>query len=138
MHRYRSNTGEEIRVVTGTGHVAIVGEDWRELPAVYHQAAVQAGCEVDTPTKAATPTRVESGGADAKNIDELIERALKAMLERDVADDFTSAGEPNLNVVAKLAGMKVKREQVTAIFHRLKEEADKDGEGDGTNDGKND
>jgi len=136
MHRYRSSTGDEIRVVTTTGHVAIVGDEWRELPAIYHQAAVQAGCEVDTPTKAATPTRVLSNGNDAKNIDELIERALKTMLEREVADDFTSAGEPNLNVVSKLAGMKVKREQVTAIYHRLKEEAG--GEGDGADEGNDD
>lgn len=131
--KYRSPTGEDIRVTSTTGHVAIVGADWRELPRIYHQAAIREGCEVDqgvipNDSKAA---KVQGAGPQSQPPEAVIERALKTMLERDQAGDFTADDQPNLKVLGKLAGFTVTRDQVTPIYQKLVEETGEDGEGAG-------
>lgn len=133
MHKYRSpDSDEEIRVVTKTGHVARVGREWKELPKIYHDAAIEAGCECDAKTVVKNGAKPEAGPNAPKDRTkaEKIELALKAMMEREEDGDFTDAGSPNLNVVAKLAGCKVKRAEVLPIFDRLVEQADKDDDDD--------
>lgn len=122
--KYRSPTGEPLRVATTAGHTAILGEEWQELQPVFHQAALLAGAEVDKQVTSAKETKPESTGPQAKDTDAIIERALKVMLERDQDGDFNAADEPNLKVLSKLAGIKITREQVSPIYHRLVEEAD--------------
>lgn len=127
IHQYRSPDPDTvIRVVTDTGHIALVDGEWKALPPIYHNAAIEAGCECDAETlvknrvkPAASPNAVKDRTADEK-----IEQALKTMLERDQKDDFNDNGEPNLKVVTKLAGFKVARAQVQPIYERLQEEAD--------------
>lgn len=128
--KYRSPTGEDIRVTATTGHVAIVGAEWRELPRVYHQAAIRDGCEVDQGVipndRRAT---VQGAGPQHQEPEAVIERALKTMLERDQAGDFTNDDQPNLKVLGKLAGFAVTRDQVTPIYQKLLDESEEDGEG---------
>lgn len=135
--KYRSPTGEDIRVTSTTGHVAVVGAEWRELPKIYHQAAIRDGCEVDQGVIPNSPKggQVKGAGPQAKTPEAVIERALKAMLERDQPGDFTADDQPNLKVVGKLAGMTVTRDQVTPIYQKLIEESEDNGDGDGTGDG---
>lgn len=132
---YRSPDGEAIRVVTDTGHIAIVKGEWRELPPIYHHAAINAGCECDAQGVSNTRTK-PAASPDANkdlDVDEQITKALKTMLERDEPSDFTGNGDPNLNSVAKLVGFKVSRKQVQPIFSELKDEAE-EGEDDGAGD----
>lgn len=126
MHKYRSTTGAPIRVTTNTGHVAIVESEWRELPAIYHNAAISAGCECDSATiKRNTVAPKASPNAQQDfNEEALIEKALKTMLERSEEGDFKGNGDPNINVVAHLAGFRVTRGQVQPIFERLMDEAE--------------
>ena len=63
------------------------------------------------------------------------------MIERDVEGDFTKAGDPNLNVVSQLAGLRATRKDVGPIFAELKAEAEAeagDGAGDDAGDGDGD
>lgn len=142
MYKYRNPNGDgEIRVVTETGHIALVGPEPKALPEVYHNAAIAAGCACDAPTLAKNKVELKASpdAVNDKTAEQKIEAALKTMLERDVEGDFTSNGEPNLNAVAKLAGMKVSRAAVSPIFARLKAEAEADDNaGDGGGDGAGD
>lgn len=126
MNKYRNPNGDEtLRVVTDTGHIALVKGDWKELPPIYHNAAIAAGCECDAPTVRKNDAKplASSDAVKDKGADEKIEAALKVMLSRDVEKDFTGTGEPNLNIVAQLTGMRVTRNQVSPIMRRLEEEA---------------
>ncbi|NUS38248.1 MAG: hypothetical protein HOQ02_04395 [Lysobacter sp.] len=128
MHRkYRSPSDEPIRVVTDTGHITHVGPEWTELPPIYHHAAVNSGCEVDSAvvSNEKTPLAASASAEQRKAVDVLIEGALKTMLERDDAEDFNN-GQPKVDVVAKLAGVTVNRKQITPVWERLKEEAKAD------------
>lgn len=144
MHTYRNPNGAgEIRVVVAeTGHVALVGPEGKQLPKIYHNAAIAAGCECDAPTLKREDVKTEASpdAKKAKPPAARIKDALKTMLERDVDGDFTNNGEPNLNVVSQLAGLRAMRKDVGPIFAELKAEAEAgDGAGDdGADDGAED
>lgn len=135
MHTYRNPNGTgQIRVVVNeTGHVALVGPEGKKLPKIYHNAAIAAGCACDAPTLMREDVKTQAS-PDAKNEKPpaaRIKDALKTMLERDVDGDFTNNGEPNLNVVSKLAGLRAMRKDVAPIFAELKLEAEtSEGAGD--------
>lgn len=139
MHTYRNPNGTgQIRVVVPeTGHVALVGPEGKKLPSIYHNAAIAAGCECDAPTLKREDVKPQAS-PDAKTDKapaERIKDALKTMLERDVEGDFTKAGDPNLNVVSQLAGLRATRKDVGPIFAELKAEAEAEAEaGDGAGD----
>lgn len=137
--RFRSPDEETIRVVTDTSHVALVGPEWRELPPIYHAAALKAGCECDRRVVRVQKESSQASADSAKRGDPevLIERALKTMLEREQDGDFNdSNGEPSVDAVKKLAGINVKRAQISPVWRKLKAEAgadavDNDNDGDG-------
>lgn len=131
--KYRSPTGDPIRVVTDTGHIALVYGEWKELPSIYHHAAINAGCECDANPGVINNKQKPAASPQANkplDIEEQITRALKTMLERDEDGDFTGNGDPNLNVVAKLVGFKVTRKQVQPIYQQLQDEAEESSDGD--------
>lgn len=123
--RYRHPNGA--RLALTSGHVAIVGADWMELPTMFHAAALAARCEVDQSViPAATDVVPEPSATAVVNTDEesVIRRALVTMIERDsTSDDFTNAGLPNLKVLRREAGIEVDKEMAYRIFNDLKSEA---------------
>lgn len=137
--QFRSPDEETIRVVTDTGHIALIGPEWRELPPIYHAAALKAGCECDQRVVRVQKEASQASDKSTKRGDPevLIERALKTMLEREQEGDFNdSNGEPSVDAVKKLAGINVKRAQITPVWRKLKAEAGADAvdDGDGADD----
>lgn len=125
--KFRSPMAEPIRVALLSGHTAIIGSEWRELDPIFHREALAKGAqcdktEIENPD---VPVRASKEGAD-KVIDEATEirKALIAMLSRDEKGDFVaSTGLPNLKTVEKLAGFRVEKEAVYAVFRAMKDEA---------------
>ena len=52
-----------------------------------------------------------------------IRKAIITMAGRKEEGDFTSAGSPNLNALAKLTGFRVDRESMNEVWLQLQEEA---------------
>lgn len=125
--KFRSPTDQPIRVALTTGHVAVVGSEWRELPTHMHREALAAGCESSDAVRQAPgkPTKEPAGqGNDEASV---IRRQLQVMLEREgteeAKDDFTAAGMPNLNVLSGLCGFKVDKVTMGKVWAELKAEA---------------
>lgn len=124
--KFRSPTGANLRIAIDTGHCAIIGADWRELPEILHLAALSAGCECDQERMSARKVEPEStreAAARPATHDDVYRRALATMLERSEDGDFKADGSPNLNVVSKVAGMSARKEDVLRVFRAMKAEA---------------
>jgi hypothetical protein len=140
--KFRCPNNTPIRVASTSGHVAIVGPEFRELPESLHAEALTKGCICDQqivqavdPTadpysKVAGANAVATGGERA-----LIKAALKQMLldrienphsPRD-ADDvdprFTPDKLPQVEYVSKIAGIAVSKSDVLAVWKELQDEA---------------
>jgi len=114
-----------IHVKTTAGHCAVVGPEWRELPPMLHAAALHAGCEVDSSTVTATehvakPSRIAVSQDDENG---LIKKAIKALLDRNDAADFTGDGIPKVVAVNKESGFTATKGDILAAWGELNEEA---------------
>lgn len=128
--RFRSPTAKPIRVALTNGHVAIIKNQWRELPETLHEAAVQAGAEREGQGK--PPVRkpiVAAANAMGRvtDYDTAYREALTTMISRDVKGDFTKDSLPNVAAVSKLCGFAAVKEDVLRVFREMKAEADVEG-----------
>lgn len=117
---FSSPDGKEIYVADVNSFAARVGPEPRTLPVELHLKALQEGC-VRTP--AGEPSAKASSQQAPKDLAPAIERAIKEMLVRQTAGDFTQGGMPNLTVVSSIIGEPAPRDLTYGVFERLKAEA---------------
>ena len=84
-----------------------------------------AGCEVDSSRAQATAheTKASDKAIDQSDEPALITKAIKALLQRNDADDFTSDGIPKVAAVNKAAGFTATKGDIHAAWNALNEEA---------------
>lgn len=139
--KFRCPNNTPIRVASTSGHVAIVGTEFRELPPSLHAEALAKGCICDQQVvQAVDPTRdpygppaanaMQTGGERA-----LIKAALKQMLldraenphvprEGELEDPrFTPDNLPRVEYVSQLTGITADKGDVLAMWHELQLEA---------------
>lgn len=104
---------------SGSGHSMVLGHDGEEVPKMFLQAAFAAGAvpaDADADEFVSAPSDTPS-----KSNQELIQDAIKVMLERNDEKDFTAAGLPDRRVLAKLVGLNVTAEDVITAWQALNE-----------------
>lgn len=125
--QFRSPTGEPIRVCLLSGHAALIGPEWRDLPEIFHREALAQGAQCDATRIENVTVTVQAGeGAQvpATNEDDDYRNAIILMLERKQPGDFVaSTGLPNLKSLQKVVGFNVDKEKAYAVFHELTAEA---------------
>lgn len=125
--QFRSPTSAPISIVLLSGHSAVVGPEWRDLPELFHHDAVRLGCERTDQAPIPAKTQVEAGdeslGRDDGSHEAAYRQALTTMLDRDEEGDFTADALPNTNVVSGLCGFRARKEDVLRVFREMKDEA---------------
>ncbi len=125
--KFRSPTDSTLRVALLSGHVAMVGPDWRELDPIFHREAMALGAQVDQ-ARFDNPDVLPESGDDAPSQtdeDADIRAALIKMLGRDEDGDFVgSTGLPNVKAVERVCGFRTSKEAVHRVFRALKNEAE--------------
>lgn len=122
--KFRHHAG--VRLALLSGHIAVVGKEWRPLHARFHQEALSKGCQCDQTIIPDRPEiNVQSSSDAVSPLDEkvAIRKAIITMAGRKEEGDFTSAGNPNLNALAKLTGFRVDKESMSEVWKELQDEA---------------
>ena len=91
--KFRHNIG--VRLSLTSGHVTLVGPDWRSLHERFHTEALSKGCECDQGTIRTRTLAQPIAGPNAVtplNEPAAIRAALIRMLERNGEDDFNNDG----------------------------------------------
>lgn len=117
---------EGVRLAMTSGQITIVGPKWRELREEFHREALAKGCECDQKTirtNAAKKQKKSDEGVTHLNEADKIRTGLIAMVTRNDEDDFTAAGVPNMDVLAKEVGFNVDRNEALEVWHQLEAEA---------------
>ena len=124
--QFRSPNGEPIKLISTSGHSAIVGAQWRPLPQILHREALSRGCECDqTKFRAVDPVPQASPEAVSTIVDHAgaYRQALETMLGREEEADFTNAGLPDTRQVSKLCGFQARKEDVLQVWHAIVQES---------------
>ncbi|HSX21512.1 MAG TPA: hypothetical protein VLE97_01905 [Gaiellaceae bacterium] len=118
---------DEIHVRTTTGHAAVVGKEWRDLPENLHAHAIRAGCEVDRTASAKDSTPKAAKGAEKPLDDKTVIRgAIETLVKKGDADDFTTDGTPKVASVKAASGLNVGKDDVTAVWAEMTAELEAD------------
>lgn len=123
--KFRSPNGADIRIATTSGHAAIIGAEWRELPEILHLLALSSGCECDQErisAKVVEPVTGE-GAMNQTDADADYRKAIAAMIERNQEGDFTGADLPNVKRVSNLCGFTANKEDVYRVYREMNAEA---------------
>lgn len=113
----KSPTVNPISFGLGNGHCMVLGPEGEDVPKMFIQAAFAAGAvPADSDAEAFIAAPAETAG---KSNQELIQAAIKTMLERNVEEDFTASGMPNRKALAKLVGLNVSAEDVAIAWQAV-------------------
>ena len=119
--RLKSPTNEPISFgsSTGSGHSMVLGPEGEEVPQMFIQSAFAAGA---IPVESDADAFVDAPKATYEKTDqELVQNAIKTMLERNEEGDFTASGLPNRKKLSALVGLNVSAEDVTIAWAALNE-----------------
>ena len=110
--RYRSRTGDPVRIALLSGHVAVVTGEWRELPDQFRDAAYASGCISDDMevnkevTKAVEAGALETLSQDAE-LKSKVRSAIQKALDEDNYKAFTVKNGPTHKYLTDEVGEKV-------------------------------
>lgn len=119
---FKSATGEEVFLSHPPIFTVTIGDEWVEIPAMFHRMAMAAGCIRNDMSAAAVELMQEGAKIDPgsnESQDEIILAAMRSMAEDDNDDDFTSSGFPNLNKLRARVGFGVERDDMTRLWGQL-------------------
>lgn len=119
--KFKSPTDTPVYVSLLSGHCAVVGNEWRDLPPILHRKALEEGCITDNMDQASIDAKVESAQTGKSHHDILVE-TIKAMMANPQSDDFTAADLPNLKKLSKTVGWNVNREEMMQAVQAIADE----------------
>jgi hypothetical protein len=111
--RFRSDTGKPVQLSLTSGHTAVVGTEFTELPAMFQRLAIAEGLIPEGTQAADAAPKPGPSKAD------LIQSAMKKMLDLNSPDAFTTDGKPDVRKLSDVAGFTVSREERDANWKSL-------------------
>lgn len=124
--KFRSPTDEKVYIALTSGHAAVIGPEFRELPPVLHRKALEEGCITDNMDEAIIKARTENAQPGKTNHEILID-TIEEMSKNPQDGDFVgSTGLPNLKKLAKRVGWNVSREEMMQAVQAIADGNDPD------------
>lgn len=114
--RVKSRDGEEKRIALTSGHIAIIGAEWRELPENLKNHAYAAGCVVEDEGDL-------KAVVDPVITIEKVKQAIKEMIESDEPGMFTKSGHPDRRVLNNKCEIVVPAKMLDTAWAQVQEEA---------------
>lgn len=124
--KFRSRSDEQvIRLASTSGHIVLVGKEFVEVPEHMESQAYAEGCvsealyksiRADMEKDAAAQAALVGGALTAEQKHQAIKAAIGAMLDGKDEGSFTTAGLPNMNVLAKQCGFQLTKDEMEAAW----------------------
>lgn len=124
--KFRSRSDEQvIRLASTSGHIVLVGKDFVEVPEHMESQAYAEGCvsealyksiRADMEKDAAAQIALAGGALTDEQKHEAIKAAIVAMLDGKDEGSFTTAGLPNMKVLAKQCGFQLTKDEMEAAW----------------------
>lgn len=96
--KFRSPGKEPVYVCVLSGHSAVIGPEWRELPLALHAEALVKGCVTDNMADAVRAER-EAAAVPEPSVIERLVAVVRAMMANPQQGDFTQDDLPNMKRV---------------------------------------
>ena len=121
--KFKAPGDTPIYVALLSGHCAVIGSEWRELPPMLHRKALEEGCITDNMDPATAAMKTEAA-TPAPGNHEILVGIIKDMMANPKQGEFTAADLPNMKVLVKKAGWNVSKEEMMQAVQAIAGEAD--------------
>lgn len=119
--KFKSPTEQPVYIAMLSGHSAVIGSEWRDLPLFMHREALAAGCITDNMDAATISAKINDAAQQESNHDILM-REIKAMMDDPKEGDFTAAELPHLKALSRRVGWTVNKEEMMQAVHAIANE----------------
>lgn len=132
MKRFKSTTGEEVRIALTNGHVFLVGNEWKDLPEFAYSAAYSQCCVsedmITGQGNIAVTTEVMAKMDNIALAKQSIKDVLTVAMETGDGSMFNkNNGTPKVSAVSSAMGSTANAQLVKEVWYiMLEEAADKD------------
>lgn len=124
--KYRSPTGEPVRVSSTSGRVMIIGPDLAEVPPDLEAKARYKGCVSEEVLNGLS----QNAGTNTSLLS--VEDAIRNMISMpEEGDFFTAQGLPNLRALTKLCQRNITKEEMMTAWEVVSAEKDAEEEAKG-------
>jgi hypothetical protein len=121
--KFRAPSDKPVYLCLTSGHSAVIGNEWRELPILLHRKALEEGCVTDNMDEATIAAKIESAIPEQSK-HEILLGIVKEMMANPKEGDFTAADLPNLKRLSGQAGWSVSKEEMMQVVHSISSEPD--------------
>ncbi len=121
--KFKAPSDQPVYIAMLSGHSAVIGVEWRELPVFMHREALAAGCITDNMDAETIAAKIDHAAPKDSNHDILV-RAIRAMMDNPKEGDFTNADLPNLKALSKVVGWTVNKEEMMQAVHAIASEGE--------------
>ena len=125
--KFKAPGDTPIYIALLTGHSAVIGTEWRDLPAFMHREALMKGCITDNMDAETIAAKLEDAKPQENQHDILV-RHIESMMDDAKEGYFTGAGLPNLKILSKKAGWTVNKEDMMQAVHAIANEPEDESE----------
>ena len=124
--KFKSSTGDIIRVALTTGDVWLLDNDWQRIPEFGWSECYAAGCvSEDMFTNKAmsdVPESVARTLASVARRKEMVRNVLKGWMDSNEVDKFSTKGLPKVPEVNKELNFTADRSEILEVWYKLQEE----------------
>lgn len=125
IKRFKSMSGEEVRIARIDGHVAIIGTEWTDLHPRFHSDAYAAGCISEDMIRNA-PTDVDPKVVNTLNNIALqkneVESAIIQLVKDNDLEAFDTKGKPKSSILTKMVNFRVTNAMRDEIWYKVQEQ----------------
>lgn len=120
--RYKSMSEKKIRIASTSGHIIMVGEEFKEVPEHMEPDARAAGCIAEDVFNKLTSAENVAEPLTADERIDLIVLSIKEMAADNPEGNFTKNGSPNRKILNAKCGFTVTAEEFDVCWSTVKEE----------------
>lgn len=123
--RFKSMTGEEVRIARIDGHVTLIGTEWTDVHPRFHTDAYAAGCISEDMVKSSATSDVDPKVVNTLNNIALqkneVESAIIKLVKNNDLESFDSKGKPKATVLTQMVGFRVTNAVRDEVWYKVQE-----------------
>ena len=123
--KFKAPGEQPVYIAMLSGHSAVIGNEWRDLPLIMHRKALEEGCVSDNMDAATIAAKIESAIPEESR-HSILMGIVKNMMANPKEGDFTASDLPNLKRLSGTAGWSVSKEEMMQVVNAIANEPDHD------------
>ena len=128
MKRFKSTTGQPVRIALTTGHVAVIPTQWMDLHERFHSQAYANGCISEDMIKNTASDHIDPKIVNVMNNVALqkneVADAIRTLVRANDLEAFDSKGKPKSNILTDMVGFRVTNAVRDEVWYKVQQDSE--------------